>query len=193
MHKGSKLKFDREPVYLGVTLVKPHLQVVANKSRKRVNLIKKLAGSTWGANFTTLRTSTFVRVYSTAETARCFGLGPQLPYQARGHRSERGPPLEHPLLGTNPCWCATCLRWHCLVPHLARQPCIPLTWGQILPARLTGTLPTPDDVPAQRLRFNCHTKYLLRVYNRTKYFIQLFLTMSSVESHALSDRSYSLF
>jgi hypothetical protein len=72
--KGSNLKFDPEPVYLGVTLdrslsFRPHLKKAAEKTSKRVNLIKKLAGSNWGANFSTLRTSALALVYSTAEYA----------------------------------------------------------------------------------------------------------------------------
>ena len=73
-YNGLRLKFEREPVYLGVTLdrsltFKAHLRKVAEKTSKRVNLIKKLAGCNWGANFNTLRTSTLSLVYSTAEYA----------------------------------------------------------------------------------------------------------------------------
>ena len=62
------------PVYLGVTLDRsllfvPHLKMVADKVSKRVNLIKKLVGSSWNANFTTLHTSVLALVYSAAEYA----------------------------------------------------------------------------------------------------------------------------
>ena len=91
MHKGSKLKFDREPVYLGVALYrsltfKPHLQGVTNKTRKRVNLIDKLAGSTWGGEL-----CHHPHIYSCPRLFHggvlCCGLGPQLPHQARINES----------------------------------------------------------------------------------------------------------
>ena len=74
MMNGKKLKFEPLPVYLGVTLDRsltfgPHLKNVANKISKRVNLIRKLAGTDWGASFTTLRTSVLALVYSAAEYA----------------------------------------------------------------------------------------------------------------------------
>ena len=71
---GAALRFEPTPTYLGVMLDRsltfgPHLQMVAVKASKRVNLIRKLAGSNWGAGFTTLRTSTLALVYSAAEYA----------------------------------------------------------------------------------------------------------------------------
>ena len=70
--EGKKLRFDPAPVYLGVTLDRsltfgPHLKNAANKTSKRVNLIRKLCGLDWGASFKTLRTSVLALVYSTAE------------------------------------------------------------------------------------------------------------------------------
>ena len=72
--EGKKLRFDPAPVYLGVTLDRsltfgPHLKNAANKTSKRVNLIRKLCGLDWGASFKTLRTSVLALVYSTAEYA----------------------------------------------------------------------------------------------------------------------------
>ena len=71
---GKKLRFDPVPVYLGVTLDRsltfgPHLKNTANKTSKRINLIRKLCSLDWGAIFTTLRTSVLALVYSTAEYA----------------------------------------------------------------------------------------------------------------------------
>ena len=71
---GKPLKHEDHPVYLGVTLDRSltfnqHLQNVTAKTRSRVNLIKKLAGTDWGADFNTLRTSTLALVFSTAEYA----------------------------------------------------------------------------------------------------------------------------
>ena len=71
---SKPLKHEDHPVYLGVTLDRSltfnqHLQNVTAKTRSRVNLIKKLAGTDWGADFTTLRTSTIALVFSTAEYA----------------------------------------------------------------------------------------------------------------------------
>ena len=74
LHDGTPLRFDSEPVYLGLTLDRsltflPHLKKAAKKVSARVNLIKLLAGSYWGANFNTLLTSTLALVFSTAEYA----------------------------------------------------------------------------------------------------------------------------
>ena len=60
---SKPLKHEDHPVYLGVTLDRSltfnqHLQKVTAKTRSRVNLINKLAGTDWGADFNTLRTST---------------------------------------------------------------------------------------------------------------------------------------
>ena len=62
------LKHERYPVYLGVTLsYRQHLQKTAAKVKTRNSLLSKLAGSTWGANATTLRTSALALCYSAAE------------------------------------------------------------------------------------------------------------------------------
>ena len=71
---GKKLKFDPEPTYLGITLdrsltFRPHIKKVVEKTEKRINLVRKLAGTDWGASFTTLRTTALALVYSTAEYA----------------------------------------------------------------------------------------------------------------------------
>ena len=55
------LKEDDEPTYLGVTFDKrqtwkPHLQEAETRARRKLALMRKLAGSTWGADERTLRT-----------------------------------------------------------------------------------------------------------------------------------------
>jgi hypothetical protein len=67
-----RLKHDPKPVYLGVTLdrtltFKAHLQKTAAKVRTRNNLLSMLAGSTWGADASTLRCSALALCYSAAE------------------------------------------------------------------------------------------------------------------------------
>ena len=69
---GNLLKHDPNPVYLGVTLdrtlsYKEHLSKTAAKLKSRNNLLSKLAGSSWGANAKTLRTSALALCYSVAE------------------------------------------------------------------------------------------------------------------------------
>ena len=69
---GQPLKHDSCPVYLGVTLdrtlsYRQHLQKTAAKVKSRNNLLSKLAGSSWGANADTLRTSALALCYSVAE------------------------------------------------------------------------------------------------------------------------------
>ena len=69
---GEKLRFERNPVYLGVTLDRTlsfsqHLTNASSKVTKRCNLLRRLAGNHWGADFTTLRTTALAFCYSTAE------------------------------------------------------------------------------------------------------------------------------
>ena len=70
--KQSTLPYDPYPKYLGVTLdrtltYKQHIDNTANKLRKRNGIIKKLAGTSWGANASVLRTSSLALSYSVAE------------------------------------------------------------------------------------------------------------------------------
>src|SRR6218665_86589 len=63
---------DPKPVYLGVTLDRAltyhdHLKKTAAKVNTRNNLLAKLAGSTSGANASTLRSSALALCYSAAE------------------------------------------------------------------------------------------------------------------------------
>ena len=69
---GQRLVHEPHPVYLGVTLdrtlsYKEHLSRTAAKLKTRNNLLMKLAGSTWGANASTLRSSAMALCYSVAE------------------------------------------------------------------------------------------------------------------------------
>ena len=54
------LKEDDEPTYLGVTFDKrqtwkPHLQEAETRARRKLALMRKLAGSTWGPDKRTLQ------------------------------------------------------------------------------------------------------------------------------------------
>jgi len=69
---NETLPFCSEPKYLGVTLdrsltYRRHLETLRKKLTSRVALLRRLAGSGWGAGATTLRTATLVLVHSTAE------------------------------------------------------------------------------------------------------------------------------
>ena len=69
---GQRLRHDPFPCYLGVTLdraltYKEHLTKTAKKLASRNNLLMKLAGSTWGASASTLRTSAMALCFSVAE------------------------------------------------------------------------------------------------------------------------------
>ena len=66
------LSFCSEPKNLGVTLdrsltYRRHLKSLRKKLTSHVALLRRLAGSGWGAGATTLRTATLVLVHSTAE------------------------------------------------------------------------------------------------------------------------------
>lgn len=70
--EGIRLKHNKYPKYLGVTLdrtltFKQHLNNVASKVKTRSNLIQKLANSSWGATAENLRISALALVYSVAE------------------------------------------------------------------------------------------------------------------------------
>ena len=69
---GTTIKFEPNPTYLGVKLdrsltSKPHLTSVRQKILSRCALFNRLAGTGWGASVSTLRTSSLVLVYPTAE------------------------------------------------------------------------------------------------------------------------------
>jgi len=69
---NETLPFCSEPRYLGVTLDRSltycrHLESLRKKLTSRVALLRRLAGSDWGAGATTLRTATLALVHSTAE------------------------------------------------------------------------------------------------------------------------------
>ena len=69
---GKPLSFCPEPKYLGVTLdrsltYRQHLVTLRKKLTSRAALLKRLEGSSWGADADTLRTAALALVYSTAE------------------------------------------------------------------------------------------------------------------------------
>jgi len=72
-YNNETLPFCYEPRYLGVTLdrsftYRRHLKSLRKKLTSRVALLlRRLAGSGWGAGATTLRTATLALVHSTAE------------------------------------------------------------------------------------------------------------------------------
>lgn len=77
---GVAVSFTKNPKYLGVTLdrtltYKPHLLRLGEKLKTRNNVIQKLAGSGWGADANTLRTSSLALVYSSAEYCAPVWLG----------------------------------------------------------------------------------------------------------------------
>ena len=56
--KGKRLKHDNRSTYLDCMFTcKPHLRIVAAKTRTRNNLVHMLTGTTWGAGAKTVRTS----------------------------------------------------------------------------------------------------------------------------------------
>ncbi len=71
---GSCLPNNNHPVYLGVTLdrsltYKFHIEALRRKVNTRNGLLRCLAGSSWGAYTSTLRTGALALVYSAAEYA----------------------------------------------------------------------------------------------------------------------------
>ena len=71
---GTMLPNCEHPVYLGVTLdrtltYKHHIEALRRKVNVRNGLLRCLAGSTWGAYTSTLRTGALALVYSAAEYA----------------------------------------------------------------------------------------------------------------------------
>jgi len=71
-YNSETLSFCSEPKYLGVTLDRSltyhqHHESLRKKLTSRVALLRRLAGSGWGAVATTLRIVTLALVHSTAE------------------------------------------------------------------------------------------------------------------------------
>ena len=71
---GSTLPCNPTPTYLGVKLdrqltFKQHIESLRGKVSSRNNLLRRLAGSSWGAYTSTLRTGALTLVYSAAEYA----------------------------------------------------------------------------------------------------------------------------
>ncbi len=69
---GVELKHEFHPKYLGITLDRTlsfneNSKRIVAKVEPRINLIRKLAGSAWGADTKVLRTTTLALVYSVAE------------------------------------------------------------------------------------------------------------------------------
>ena len=69
---GERLEKENNPVYLGVTLdrqltLSKHMQKLKNKSARRLNIVKRLASTQWGANKKTLRQLYIGYVRSTME------------------------------------------------------------------------------------------------------------------------------
>lgn len=68
----QKVRHNFQPKYLGITLdrsltYKRHLENTSQKLKSRNNIVKKLAGTTWGADASTLRTTVLTLVYPVAE------------------------------------------------------------------------------------------------------------------------------
>ena len=71
-NNGKLLPYCPTPTYLDVKLVRSltfrhHLEALRKKLSTRVTLLRRLAGSGWGAGAKTLRTAALSLVYSTAE------------------------------------------------------------------------------------------------------------------------------
>ena len=69
---NETLPNEKHPKYLGVTLdraltYKKHLENTAHKVSKRVSLMRKLAGTSWGASQEVLKTTAMALCYSAAE------------------------------------------------------------------------------------------------------------------------------
>ena len=69
---GIPVRNEDHLVYLGVTLdcsltYRQHITKLANKAKSRVNIINKLAGTSWGSKASTLRTASLALMYSAAE------------------------------------------------------------------------------------------------------------------------------
>jgi len=71
---GTTIRYTQNPAYHGVTLdrqltFRQHMEGLCGKVRARNCLLRLLAGSTWGAHASALRTSAMALVYSAVEYA----------------------------------------------------------------------------------------------------------------------------
>jgi len=82
-HNNETLVFCSEPKYLGVTLdrsltYRRHLESLRKKLTSRVALLRRLAGTGWGAGVTSLRTATLALVHSATDyCSTVCGMWPQ--------------------------------------------------------------------------------------------------------------------
>ena len=70
--EGQNIPHEDNPKYLGVTLdrtltFKAHISKLSQKISARNNLLRRLAGLSWGANFKVLQTAAVCLVYAPAE------------------------------------------------------------------------------------------------------------------------------
>ena len=71
---NKRLKTDKTPTFLGITFDRAlcfttHINKIANKIKSRAAILRKLAGTDWGANFQTLRSTYIATGRSCAEYA----------------------------------------------------------------------------------------------------------------------------
>ena len=152
------LQFQTAPTYLGVKLdrsltYRQHLECLKAKTTSRVALIRRLAGTTWGAATKTLRISTQALVYSAAEYCA--------PVWCRSSHTKQLDTVLNSAMRT----VAGCMR-----PTPVNQ--LPILAGIAPPtirreaaehSRLHSFINTPDHVPGQDLPRRQWT-----TYNRTR-------------------------
>ena len=78
---NKRLKHEKNPVYLGVTLdrtltYRAHIEKTAGKLKTRNNLLAKLTGTTWRADACTMRSSALALCYSVNIGILLSSLGP---------------------------------------------------------------------------------------------------------------------
>ncbi|KAI4786840.1 hypothetical protein KUCAC02_036858, partial [Chaenocephalus aceratus] len=107
---GTSLEHCEHPVYLGVTLdrclsFKTHTEKTKCKVRARNNIIRKLTGTTWGANPQTLKSTALALCYSAAEYACLPSIAPpeiRRNAASKKERQQQSTDQRHPLVGLVP-------------------------------------------------------------------------------------------
>lgn len=158
---GERVSHNFTPKYLGVTLdraltFREHLEASAQKVKTRVNLVGRLAGTTWGARADVLRTSALALVYSTAEYCAPVWYRSAHTYKVDVQLNRVMRTITGTLRPTPTPWLPVLA--NIAPPHLRRTQAAAAEWGKAMSTQLPHRLPItrtldrfiPERLPSRR-------------------------------------------
>lgn len=153
-----RVKHNFNPKYLGITLdrsltFKKHLENTGQKLKSRNNIMKKLAGTSWGADATSLRTTALSMVYPVAEYCAPVWHRSAHTKKIDVHLNESMRIITGTLRSTPTPWLHTIS--NITPPELRRQDATVREWRKLHQQNYPQDLPIHDvlnDLPSTRLR-----------------------------------------